>query len=171
LNREYYNCHQIGKLSTINIIQWSIYWQHGWICHKLYTCRLKIRIWIRFMLWFMVFNATFNTISAISWRSVFIGWGNRSTLRKPPKLNRVNFYDIYYIITGSFSRYLTRGIWLPTLKHQSKIKWIPWRRSYLINISTPFSLYVVHWLWMEILFHAQLFVVHLTIMINEICIF
>jgi len=29
---------------------------------------------------FMVFNATFNNISVISWRSVFIGGGNRSTL-------------------------------------------------------------------------------------------
>jgi hypothetical protein len=27
---------------------------------------------------FMVLNATFNSISAISWRSVFIGGGNRS---------------------------------------------------------------------------------------------
>jgi hypothetical protein len=31
----------------------------------------------------MVFSATFNNISAISWRSVFIGGGNR-TRRKPP---------------------------------------------------------------------------------------
>ena len=31
----------------------------------------------------MVFNATFNNISVISWRSVFIGGGNRSTPRKP----------------------------------------------------------------------------------------
>ena len=27
----------------------------------------------------MVFNATFNNISVISWRSVFVGGGNRST--------------------------------------------------------------------------------------------
>ena len=33
--------------------------------------------------WFMVLNATFNNISVISWRSVFIGGGNRSTRRKP----------------------------------------------------------------------------------------
>ena len=33
---------------------------------------------------FMVFNATLNTISAISWRVSFIGGGNRSTRRKPP---------------------------------------------------------------------------------------
>jgi hypothetical protein len=32
----------------------------------------------------MVFNATFNNISVISWRPVFIGGGNRSTRRKPP---------------------------------------------------------------------------------------
>ena len=33
--------------------------------------------------WFMVFNANFNNISVISWRSV-LGGGNRSTRRKPP---------------------------------------------------------------------------------------
>jgi hypothetical protein len=32
----------------------------------------------------MVFNATFNNISVISWWSGFIGGGNRSTQRKPP---------------------------------------------------------------------------------------
>ena len=32
----------------------------------------------------MVFNATFSNISVISWWSVFIGGGNRSTWRKPP---------------------------------------------------------------------------------------
>jgi hypothetical protein len=32
----------------------------------------------------MVFNATFNNISVISWWSGFIGGGNRSTRRKPP---------------------------------------------------------------------------------------
>jgi len=33
---------------------------------------------------FMVFNATFNNIFVVRWRSVFIGEGNRSTRRKPP---------------------------------------------------------------------------------------
>jgi len=32
---------------------------------------------------FMEFNATFNNISVISWRSVFIGGRNRSTRRIP----------------------------------------------------------------------------------------
>ena len=32
----------------------------------------------------MVFNATFNNISVISWWSLFIGGGNRSTQRKLP---------------------------------------------------------------------------------------
>ena len=32
----------------------------------------------------MVFNATFNNISAILWQSIFIGGGHRSTRRKPP---------------------------------------------------------------------------------------
>jgi len=31
----------------------------------------------------MVFNATFNNISAISWQSVFIAGGKRNTRRKP----------------------------------------------------------------------------------------
>ena len=35
----------------------------------------------------MVFNATFNNISAISWRS-FIGGGNWSTQRKPPTCSK-----------------------------------------------------------------------------------
>ena len=49
----------------------------------------------------MVFNATFNNISVISWLSVLLGGGNRSTRRKPPtccKLTNliktnVNFYE------------------------------------------------------------------------------
>ena len=32
----------------------------------------------------MVFNTTFNNISVMLWRSVFIGGGNRRTRRKPP---------------------------------------------------------------------------------------
>ena len=32
----------------------------------------------------MVFNTTFNNISVISWRSVLLVGGNRSTRRKPP---------------------------------------------------------------------------------------
>jgi len=32
----------------------------------------------------MVFNATFNNISAISWQSLFIGGGNRSARINPP---------------------------------------------------------------------------------------
>jgi len=35
-----------------------------------------------------VFNATFNNISAISWRSVLFGGGNRSTRRKPPTCHK-----------------------------------------------------------------------------------
>ena len=36
-----------------------------------------------YWVWFMVFNTTFNNISAILWRSVFFWWRNRSTRRKP----------------------------------------------------------------------------------------
>jgi len=32
----------------------------------------------------MVLKTTFNNISVISWRSILIGGGNRSTRRKPP---------------------------------------------------------------------------------------
>jgi len=34
--------------------------------------------------WSMVFSATFNNISIISWRSVLFGGGNRCTRIKPP---------------------------------------------------------------------------------------
>jgi len=45
----------------------------------------------------MVFNATFNNISFISWRSV--GEGNRSTRRKPPTCRKSlpNFITYYFI--------------------------------------------------------------------------
>jgi len=44
----------------------------------------------------MVFNATFNNISVISWRSILIGRGNRSTRRKAPTFRQslTNFYHI-----------------------------------------------------------------------------
>ena len=35
------------------------------------------------VVWFMVFNATFNNISVISWRSVLL-MGKQSIQRKPP---------------------------------------------------------------------------------------
>jgi len=35
-----------------------------------------------------MFNATFNNISVISWRSVFIGGGNRRTRWKPPTCHK-----------------------------------------------------------------------------------
>ena len=34
--------------------------------------------------WFLVINATFNNMSVISWRAVFIGRGNWSTRRNKP---------------------------------------------------------------------------------------
>ena len=37
----------------------------------------------------MVFNATFNNISVISWRSVYNGGGNRNTRKKPTDLPQV----------------------------------------------------------------------------------
>jgi len=47
------------------------------------TCKIQKNWSIGFFGWFMVFYATFNNISVISWRSVLIGGGNRSTLGKP----------------------------------------------------------------------------------------
>ena len=47
------------------------------------------KIMIELRLWVMVFNATFNYISVISWQSVFIGGGNRCTRRKPFDLLQV----------------------------------------------------------------------------------
>jgi len=48
----------------------------------------------KYIIFNLVFNATFNIISAISWRSVCIGGGNRSTRRKPPTCRK---YDYIYI--------------------------------------------------------------------------
>ena len=45
----------------------------------LFLCHLKYILSVSVM----VFNATFNNISVISWRSIIIGGGNRSTRRKP----------------------------------------------------------------------------------------
>jgi hypothetical protein len=45
------------------------------------TC---IYVLITHLVWFMVFNATFNNISVFIMAGSFIGRGNRSTQRKPP---------------------------------------------------------------------------------------
>ena len=45
----------------------------------------------------MVFNATLDTISAISWRSVCIGGGNWSTRRKPPTCRKCTD-KLYHLI-------------------------------------------------------------------------
>jgi hypothetical protein len=65
-----------------------------------------ILLWIRdirdrLVAWFMVFNATFNNISVISWRSVFISGGNRSTQWKPLTCRKslTNFYHIMLYIS------------------------------------------------------------------------
>ena len=48
----------------------------SWGCRK---CMLNC-----LFVWLMMFNATFNNISVISWRSVFIGGGIWRTRRRPP---------------------------------------------------------------------------------------
>ena len=45
---------------------------------RLITCTMRIRVRV------VEFNATFNNISVISWDSVLIGGGNRTSQRKPP---------------------------------------------------------------------------------------
>ena len=45
----------------------------------------------------MVFNATFNNISAISWQASFIGGGNWSMRRKPPTC-RKSLTTLYHIM-------------------------------------------------------------------------
>jgi len=40
------------------------------------------------LVWFMVFNATFNNISVISWRSFIVGGWNRSTRRRSPSCHK-----------------------------------------------------------------------------------
>jgi hypothetical protein len=49
---------------------------------------------------FIVLNATFSNISAISWRPVFSGGGSRSTRRKPPTMGKqlVSFITCGFII-------------------------------------------------------------------------
>ena len=64
----------------------------------------------------MVFNATFNNISVISWRSVLFGGGNRKTRRKPPTLSQVT-YKLYHIMlyTSPWSRFeLTTSVVIGT---------------------------------------------------------
>jgi hypothetical protein len=57
--------------------------------------KIKTRPYMIFVC-FMVFNATFNNISVISWWSVLFGRGNRSTRRKPPTCHKslTNFISV-----------------------------------------------------------------------------
>jgi hypothetical protein len=58
--------------------------------------RIFLFVHYRFRFSFMVFNATFNNISVISYIVAvsFIGGGNRSTMRNPP-ICRINMYVIF----------------------------------------------------------------------------
>jgi hypothetical protein len=49
------------------------------------------------LVWFLVFNVTFNNISLLIVAVSFIGWGNQSTWRKPPTCHKllINFITLY----------------------------------------------------------------------------
>ena len=51
-----------------------------------------------FLVWFMVFNATFNNIFSYIVAVSFIGGGNRSTRRKPPTCRSVNITFFFRLI-------------------------------------------------------------------------
>jgi hypothetical protein len=57
----------------------------------------------------MVFNATFNNISVILWRSV-IGGGNRSTQRKPPTCHK-SLTKLYEYISFKHILFTTAYEW------------------------------------------------------------
>ena len=60
----------------------------------------------------MVFNATFKNISLISWWSVFIGGGNRSTQRKPQTCRKslTNFITYGLYIAHNIVIYFIQGV-------------------------------------------------------------
>jgi hypothetical protein len=62
--KKWYKC----PISYISTVEWPIYMMKFTLC---------------IMFRFIVFYATSNSISVISWRSFFIGEGNRSIQRKP----------------------------------------------------------------------------------------
>jgi hypothetical protein len=59
----------------------------------------------------MVFNASFNNISVILWRSV-IGGGNRSTERKPPTCHK-SLTKLYEYISFKHISFTTAYEWIP----------------------------------------------------------
>ena len=73
-----------------NIQRWTLNTMYLWICwdHKVTNIELILEwngpLKLKSGLGLFVIKATFNNILVISWRSVFIGGGNRSTCRNPP---------------------------------------------------------------------------------------
>jgi hypothetical protein len=83
---------------------------------------LKIVVKIRARLRVMVFNATFNNISVVSWRSVFLV-EERSTRRKPPTCIWNMKFSLYFFHKRlHFVIYISNTFWSSkslTLKHLS----------------------------------------------------
>jgi hypothetical protein len=70
-----YSCHFINFCICLFVLVFCFYfWSFLFVMLEGLRGRISV----------MVFNATFSNISVISWWSVFIGGGNRSTWRKPP---------------------------------------------------------------------------------------
>jgi hypothetical protein len=87
-------------LATFNIKKNSILTAFKFLCQILFCKCKKLQTW--YLGWFMVFNATFNNISVISWLS-FMGGGNLSTRRKP---------------VASHSQTLSHNVVLSTPRHE-----------------------------------------------------
>jgi hypothetical protein len=68
-----------------------------------------------------VFSATFNNISVISWRSVFICEGNRSARRKPPTWSKSLTNFLSHNVLSSTPRH-NRTIRTP-LKTGDELRW------------------------------------------------
>ena len=108
----------------------------------------------------MVFNATFNNISVLSWRLIFIGGGNWRTRRKPPVASHRQLYNVVHLALIEIWTHNISGDrnWCscePHVKYQLKwdiqhiLYFLHWQeyRIYLYDI-----LYFLHWQSTEFFF-------------------